>query len=143
MFVVLALSRLTIGGLGPVTSLYVGQFGLAAALVPTVAGLAFSVVGVGQGITAPWLGRLGDRRGYKPVLLATLAGTALFILPQAWVTSAWQFLALRGSSRGSLSGASSRPPTPSSDAWPHPVSRARPTGWPSAPRPWGSSSDRS
>ncbi len=95
MFMVLALSRLTIGGLGPVTSLYVGELGVAAALVPTVAGLAFSVAGVGQAITAPFLGRLGDRLGYKPILLATLTGTALFILPQAWVTSAWQFLALR------------------------------------------------
>lgn len=95
MFVVLALSRLTIGGLGPVTSLYVGELGVAAALVPTIAGLAVSVVGFGSAMTAPVLGRLADRVGYKPVLFATMAGTALAILPQAWVHSAWQLLALR------------------------------------------------
>jgi DHA1 family multidrug resistance protein-like MFS transporter len=95
MFVVLALNRLTIGGVGPITSLYVGELNVPENLVPTVAGLAFSVAGVGAAITAPLLGRLADRIGYKPVLLVALAGSAVFFLPQAWVTAAWQFLALR------------------------------------------------
>ena len=95
MFVVLALNRLTIGGIGPITSLYVGELAVRADLVPTVAGLALSVAGVGSAITSPLLGRLADRVGYKPVLLTCLAGAAVLFLPQAWVTTAWQFLLLR------------------------------------------------
>lgn len=95
MFVVFALSRMTIGGLGPMSSLYVGELGVVAALVPTVAGMAVSVTGFGSALTAPVLGRMADRVGYKPVLLGALAATSLAILPQAWVTSSWQYLALR------------------------------------------------
>ncbi len=95
MFLVLALSRLTIGGLGPIAPLYVGELGVAAALVPTIAGLAVSVVGFGSAMTAPMLGRLADRVGYKKVLLGTMAGTALVIFPQAFIHSPWQFLGLR------------------------------------------------
>lgn len=95
MFVVLMLTRLTIGGIGPITSLYVGELDVPGHLVPTVAGLSFSVAGVGAAITSPLLGRLGDRVGYRPILLAALAGSAVFYLPQAWVTAAWQLLVLR------------------------------------------------
>lgn len=95
MFVCLALTQVAVNGIGPVTTLFVGELDVAEKLVPTVAGLAYSVAGVGAAVTAPLLGRLADRSGYRTVLLSCLAGAAVFYLPQAAVRSAWQLLALR------------------------------------------------
>lgn len=95
MFVVLMLARLTIGGMAPVTALLVSELDVSARMVPTVAGLSFSAAGVGAAITAPVLGRLSDRVGHRNVLFVALMGSAALCLPQAWVTSAWQLVALR------------------------------------------------
>lgn len=95
MFTVLALNRLAIGGVGPVTTLFVGDLRVREDLVPTVAGMVLSAAGLGQILTAPYLGRLSDKRGCRPVLIGCLAGTALTFLPQYWASAAWQLIAVR------------------------------------------------
>jgi DHA1 family multidrug resistance protein-like MFS transporter len=60
-----------------------------------LAGVSFAITGVAGLITAPYLGRLSDQVGYRRVLLVTIAGAALFTLPQAFVHNIWVFLALR------------------------------------------------
>lgn len=95
VLVVLFLTRVTGSGVSPMTSLFVRDLNVPEKLVPTIAGLAFSVSGLGSAISAPILGRLSDRIGSKRVLVLALLGSALFYLPQAFVTTGIQFLALR------------------------------------------------
>lgn len=95
MFVVLLLTTLAIGGIAPVLAIYVGQLHVAEAAVPTMAGLVFSVAGLGEGIAAPVMGRSADRVGYRRILLLCLAGAAAVYIPHALVRTAWQLVALR------------------------------------------------
>jgi len=95
MLVVLMLSRAAVAGIAPVTSLFIGELDVRGYLVPTMAGLAFSMSGVGAAGSAPILGRLSDRVGSRKVLIAALAGSAVIYLPQAFVVTGAQFLALR------------------------------------------------
>lgn len=65
------------------------------------------VIGVSAGagtITAVFLGRLGDRRGHRRVLLWAALLTGLFYLPQSLVTNAWQLLALQALSGAAAGG---------------------------------------
>lgn len=65
------------------------------------------VIGVSAGagtITAVILGRLGDRRGHRRVLLWAALLTGLFYLPQSLVSNAWQLLALQALSGAAAGG---------------------------------------
>jgi DHA1 family multidrug resistance protein-like MFS transporter len=65
------------------------------------------VVGLSLGagtITAIWLGRLGDKVGHRAVLIGSALATALFFVPQSFVTNAWQLLVLQALSGAAVGG---------------------------------------
>jgi MFS family permease len=78
----------------PIITLYVAQL-VAPARVTLVSGFAMSAAALGSILTASRLGRLADRIGHVPVLVAALSVAALLLLPQAYVTSGWQLVGLR------------------------------------------------
>jgi DHA1 family multidrug resistance protein-like MFS transporter len=61
----------------------------------TLAGIAFSITGLANVISAPFLGNRSDRIGYRRVLLICLAGGTLTTLPQAFTDNYWLFTAER------------------------------------------------
>jgi DHA1 family multidrug resistance protein-like MFS transporter len=61
----------------------------------TAAGATIAIVGVGGMIASPFLGRHGDRVGYRTILIVSLAGTALFTFPQAFAPNLWSLVAMR------------------------------------------------
>ena len=78
----------------PIITVYVAQFE-PPARVTMVAGLAMSAAALGAILSASRLGRLADRVGHWPVISASLAASALVLIPQAFVTAGWQIVALR------------------------------------------------
>lgn len=78
----------------PIITVYV------ATLVPVtqvtyVAGVVMAATALGSILSAPKLGRLADQVGHWRVVIVCLAFAALLLVPQAFVTSAWQLVALR------------------------------------------------
>ena len=63
--------------------------------IATLAGIAFSITGLANVISAPFLGNRSDRIGYRRVLLICLAGGTLMTLPQAFTDNYWLFTAER------------------------------------------------
>jgi DHA1 family multidrug resistance protein-like MFS transporter len=61
-----------------------------------LAGLAFGLLGLTSAISSIWLGRLGDRRGHRPVLFWCALGAGLLYLPMALVQAPWQLILLLG-----------------------------------------------
>jgi DHA1 family multidrug resistance protein-like MFS transporter len=61
----------------------------------TASGVAIAITGVAGVLATPWLGRLGDRIGHRPVLAGSLVGVALFTFPQVLAGDLWTFVALR------------------------------------------------
>ncbi|QMV40585.1 MFS transporter [Cohnella cholangitidis] len=59
------------------------------------AGFVGSVTGISNMICAPLLGRLSDRIGASRILLISLAGAAVMLIPQAFVGSVGQLLVCR------------------------------------------------
>jgi DHA1 family multidrug resistance protein-like MFS transporter len=63
--------------------------------IATLAGIAFSITGVANVISAPFLGNRSDRIGYRRVLLIALLGSTLTTLPQAFTHNYFVFTAER------------------------------------------------
>lgn len=78
----------------PLLSLYVSEL-TDAQDVAFLAGLTFSAAGLGNLLFARKWGQLGDDIGYEKVLSILLILSFLFVIPQAFVTSLWQLIALR------------------------------------------------
>ncbi len=95
LFVVLLLAQLGVRSVQPVITLYVQSIAGNAPNLATLAGLAFSVTGLGDIVSSPFLGKRSDVLGYRRVLLICLFGAALFSLPQAFAHSYWLFMAER------------------------------------------------
>ncbi|UTR14699.1 MFS transporter [Salipaludibacillus sp. LMS25] len=78
----------------PQLALYVGQL-LQAENIAFLAGLTFSVTGLGNLTTTRLWGVQGDRIGHEKILLVCLVFSGIFFLPQALVSSIWQLIGLR------------------------------------------------
>ncbi|MFH8133089.1 MFS transporter [Pantoea osteomyelitidis] len=79
----------------PIITLYVGQFVHGDHAVTVMAGLVMSAAALGSILSAPRLGKLADRIGHWRVLTVGLLACALLLIPQAFITAAWQLVALR------------------------------------------------
>jgi DHA1 family multidrug resistance protein-like MFS transporter len=95
LLVVLVIANLTILAFQPVVPLFVQGMMGSSPYLATVAGAAFAVVGVGDLIASPLLGKRSDKIGYRRTVVICLLGAGLFTIPQGYVTNVWLFLGLR------------------------------------------------
>jgi MFS family permease len=79
----------------PIITIYVAQIVDDPSRITLVAGLAMSAAALGSILSASRLGKLADRIGHWPVIVGTLLLSALLLIPQAFVTAAWQLILLR------------------------------------------------
>jgi len=63
--------------------------------VTRVAGLVMSAAALGSILSASRLGKLADRIGHWNVIVLCLVTSAVLLIPQAFVTTGWQLVALR------------------------------------------------
>lgn len=79
----------------PLIPLYVQELHGTTANLAFYAGFVGSVTGISNMICAPLLGRLSDRIGSSRILIVSLAGAAIMLIPQAFVGSVAQLLICR------------------------------------------------
>jgi len=95
LFFVLLMAQFGVRTVQPIVTLYVKEMVGDLPNVATLAGVAFSITGVGNVISAPFLGNRSDVIGYRKVLLISLLGATLTTLPQAFTDNYWVFTAER------------------------------------------------
>src|SRR5882672_8962189 len=95
LFFVLLMAQFGVRTVQPVVTLYVKEMVGNLPNIATLAGIAFSITGVANIISAPFLGNRSDEIGYRRVLLICLLGGTLTTLPQAFTDNYWVFTAER------------------------------------------------
>lgn len=79
----------------PIITVYVAGLVERADQVTFVSGLAMSAAALGSILSAQRLGRLADRVGHWNVVVGGMLVSSLLLIPQAFVQSSWQLVALR------------------------------------------------
>ena len=95
LFFVLLMAQFGVRTVQPIVTLYVKEMIGDLPNGATLAGIAFSITGVANVISAPFLGNRSDRIGYRRVLLIALLGSTVTTLPQAFTHNYWLFTAER------------------------------------------------
>jgi MFS transporter, DHA1 family, multidrug resistance protein len=95
LFFVLLMAQFGVRTVQPIVTLYVKEMVGNLPNLATLAGIAFSITGLANVISAPFLGNRSDRIGYRRVLLICLLGGTLTTLPQAFTNNYWEFTAER------------------------------------------------
>ena len=83
------------GAVQPIMSLYIEELSGMAKNASTLAGLTLGILGVTSAISAIFLGRLGDKRGYRTILLVSALGAGLIYLPMAAAQEWWHMFLLQ------------------------------------------------
>jgi len=95
LLAVMCLTQVTVLAAFPIIPLVVRTFIGNGGWLATASGFAIAVTGLADVLASPWLGKRSDIIGYRKVLLISLAGAAIFTLPQAFASNYWTFVALR------------------------------------------------
>jgi MFS family permease len=93
MLVVASLVMFSIMSIEPIITVYLTQ--LHTENVTLMAGLVMSATALASVLSASRIGRLADRVGHWNVVMVCLAFAAVTLIPQAFVTDAWQLVGLR------------------------------------------------
>src|SRR5476651_859721 len=105
LFVTTMIIQIATGSIAPILTLYVRELAGNIHNLAFVSGLIAAVPGVAALISAPRLGRLGDRIGPERILIAMLALSIVLLIPMSFVQSPWQLGILRfllGATDGAL-----------------------------------------
>jgi DHA1 family multidrug resistance protein-like MFS transporter len=81
--------------LQPIVPLLVAQLACGSSAVNSLAGLAMGVSGMTSAVASVGLGRLSDRIGQRPLLIASGALAAATFLPLGLTTQVWQVIVLQ------------------------------------------------
>ncbi len=80
----------------PILTIYVMQLMDDQTKVTLVSGVVMAAAALGSILSSSSrLGQLADRIGHTRVIIGALAVSALLLVPQAFVTDAWQLIGLR------------------------------------------------
>ncbi|HKN04372.1 MAG TPA: multidrug efflux MFS transporter [Buttiauxella sp.] len=83
------------GSVGPILTLFIKQLSPENNNIAFISGFIAAVPGISALISAPSLGKLGDRIGTPRVLMATLIISVILFFAMSWVTSPMQLAVLR------------------------------------------------
>jgi MFS transporter, DHA1 family, multidrug resistance protein len=95
LFFVLLMAQFSVRTVQPVVTLFVQQLIGSPPQIATLAGVAFSITGLADLMSSPFLGKRSDIIGYRKVLLICLLGATLTSAPQIFVGNYWAFVAER------------------------------------------------
>lgn len=105
LFITTLIIQVATGSIAPILTLYVRELAGNVSNIAFISGMIASVPGVAALISAPRLGKLGDRIGPEKILIAALMISVLLLIPMAFVQSPWQLGLLRfllGAADGAL-----------------------------------------
>ncbi len=105
LFITTMIIQVATGSIAPILTLYVRELAGNVANIAFISGMIASVPGVAALMSAPRLGRLGDRIGPEKILVVALVISVLLLIPMAWVQNPWQLGVLRfllGAADGAL-----------------------------------------
>jgi DHA1 family multidrug resistance protein-like MFS transporter len=95
LFVVLLMAQFSVRTVQPIVTLFVQDLIGSPPEIATLSGIAFSVTGLADLVSSPFLGKRSDVIGYRKVLLICLLGATLTTAPQIFVGNYWAFVAER------------------------------------------------
>jgi MFS family permease len=86
LFIATATAQVGLGIIAPILPLYARTFAATAFQIGTV----FAAFSISRALLGPFIGRLSDRIGRKPIIVIGLAVYALVSILYAWSTALWQ-----------------------------------------------------
>ncbi|MDU0205905.1 MFS transporter [Paenibacillus sp. MAH-36] len=95
LFVSSAILRAAMIGTLPLIPLYVQHLAAGSDNLVVLAGITSASMGIANMITAPYLGKLGDKYGSHRIFIYAVLGAIVFSIPQAFVHQLWQLIFLR------------------------------------------------
>ncbi|MVQ38542.1 MFS transporter [Paenibacillus sp. MAH-34] len=95
LFVSSAILRAAMIGTLPLIPLYVQHLAAGSDNLVVLAGITSASMGIANMITAPYLGKLGDKYGSHRIFIYAVLGAIVFSIPQAFVHQLWQLIVLR------------------------------------------------
>lgn len=95
LFVTTMIIQVATGSIAPILTLYVREISGNINNLAFVSGFIASVPGFAALLSAPRLGKLGDRIGPERILIAMLIFSIVVLVPMAFVQTPWQLAALR------------------------------------------------
>jgi len=105
LFVTTLIIQVATGSIAPILTLYVRDLAGNVTDIAFISGMIASVPGVAALISAPRLGKLGDRIGPEKILITALIVSVLLLIPMSFVQTPWQLGLLRfllGAADGAL-----------------------------------------
>lgn len=95
LFVTTMVIQLCNGSISPILALFIKHLSPESNNIAFISGFIAAVPGISALISAPRLGKLGDRIGTARVLMATLIFAVVLFFAMSWVTSPMQLAVLR------------------------------------------------
>lgn len=105
LFITTMIIQVATGSIAPILTLYVRELAGHVSNLAFISGMIASVPGVAALISAPRLGKLGDRIGPERILVVALIASVVLLFPMAMVQNTWQLGILRfllGAADGAL-----------------------------------------
>ncbi len=99
LFVTTLIIQVATGSIAPILTLYVRELAGNVSNVAFISGMIASVPGVAALLSAPRLGKLGDRIGPEKILITALIFSVLLLIPMSYVQTPLQLGILRFLSR--------------------------------------------
>ena len=95
MTAVMLAVRLASSAVQPIMPLFVAELTDAASNTASLAGVTLGVLGLTSAVSSVYFGRLGDRRGHRPILIGCALAAGLLYLPMALTQHPWQLVVLQ------------------------------------------------